>query len=433
MVGRGRNGHFRARIEIEKTLTYTRIATISTHPQRPALKLTPSTTVPATWWFCAVMMAIASPGCDAVRTYFGTTVSGKPAAAPPPITQVNAQGVLVPAGGVLPIHASPGDRVASVTVGPGDSVEPGQLLVELESLRLREIELRVARTQLREGQARLAAERSAAQAKLQVAKIGLKQAESMLQQARERLRLAESAGGRLDLLRRAAELGQRKLDQLRDASQDPSTRRLVSSNNLDEESLRVSEARATYENAKTESNEAITRGQLDVEAASQEIAASQLAIEAVAAGNPIESIQQQIELLELKLAAAQIRSPIAGRVLDVDAMVGAATSAVPLMSLADLSQMVCEAEINVGDLPRVAVGQTATITSPGLPRPITGVVARVQPIVQSPQLASPFPMAVQDRHAVQVVIDVDPADVDQAARLIQLQVEVVIDIDGRDS
>lgn len=387
---------------------------------------------PSAWHYWLTALAVvALAGCDAIRNPWNS--------APPPterptdtiavnLARVSAQGVLKPLGGVLPLIAPPGDRVAKVFVRAGQQVESGDPLVELQSRTVREIELDVARIKIAEAERRIAAERAAAEARLNVARTGLKQAETELEQARRRLQAAQAEGGSLDLLRRTAELGERKLQQLREAAENPSTTRLVTETKLEEEALRTSEVRAAYEKQKQEAQEAILTGELQLEAARQELQVAELAMKAAEAGQPIDSLKRQVELLQLQVDASRLLSPLGGTVLSVDAIVGQATTTMPLMHLADTSEVVCEAEVNVGDLPEVSVGQSATITSPGLVQPLRGTVTRIQPMVATPQLANPFPMAPVNRHASIVIIRIHPDDVPAAAAMLQLQVEVSIDV-----
>ncbi|SMP61355.1 HlyD family secretion protein [Neorhodopirellula lusitana] len=347
-----------------------------------------------------------------------------------PATSIVAQGTLRPRGGVLAVMAPPGDRVLRVAVREGDWVQAGDLLVELESFRVKTIELDVAETKLAEGKVQLAAEQASSNAKLQVARTKLNQAETQLRQSENSYKIADSPGGRLDLLRRAAELGQRKLDRLRVASNDSSTERLVSENKLEEESLRISETRAQYESARIEASDAIEAGRLAVLAAKQEIIAAEKSIEAAVASTGIDSLEKQIELLRLNLETARLVSPTNGRVLAVDTMTGQATTTMPLMHLADTEHMVCVAEINVADIDRIQPGQPAIIQSPGLSKSLDATVQRVHQMIAPPALPSPFPMAPVDRHTAEVTLTVADADAEYAAKRIQLQVEVTIDTSG---
>ncbi|TWT94285.1 HlyD family efflux transporter periplasmic adaptor subunit [Neorhodopirellula pilleata] len=381
-------------------------------------------------------------GCDRIPLFSddSTYRSASPGAGHDPVDEssqpsggfagkIVAQGTLQPQTGVLRLMAPPGDRVIRIAVNEGEIVEPGDLLVELESARAKQVELDVAQTKLDEGKQRLAAEASAAQARLQVARAKLRQSEAELQQAQTKLRIAEGEGGELDLLRRAADLAQRKLDRLRDAANDPSTRRLVSDDQLEEEGLKIEESRAGYESAKADAKDAIAAGRLAVEAAEQEIIAAERAIEAAAATGSIGSLEKQIELLKLSLEMAKLKSPIRGRVLSIDSMVGQATTTMPLMHLADTTEMICIAEINVADLNRVEPGQTAIITSPGLVQPLTGTVQKIHPMIAAPGLSNPFPMAPVDRYTGEATIKIEPESVPFAAQRIEMQVEVVIRIE----
>lgn len=340
--------------------------------------------------------------------------------------RVVAQGTLQPRGGVLSVMAPPGDRVLSVAVTEGQEVAAGDLLVELESRRVRLVELEVAQTKLAEARARLNAEKAAAQAKLQVARTRLAQAESQLLQSKNKLAIAEGEGGSIDLLRRAAELGQRKLDRLRSAANDPTTTRLVSDNKLEEESLRISETRAQFETALSDANDALKSGELNVQAAKQEIVAAERAIEAAEAGGALGALNKQIELLELSLETTRLTSPTDARILSVETMPGQATTTMPLLHLADTSDMTCVAEVNVADLQRIQPGQTVSMTSPGLSKPLSGMVERVHQMIVAPALPNPFPMAPVDRFTAEVTIAISPEFAAAAAERISLQVEVTI-------
>ncbi len=387
----------------------------------------------------AVSCGLTHVGCD-VR--LPSSLSGKSSADgssgagkddPAVLTQVVAQGQLEPLGGVLSVIAPPGDRVVEIPVREGDVVSAGDLLVQLESLKVKTIEMDVAETKLEEGKSRLAAEKAAAQARLNVAQTKLKQAKNQLEQSRTKLDIAESPGGSLDLLRRAAELGERKLSRLRNASDNPSTQRLVSENKLEEESLKISETRAQYEAARVDARNAIETADLAVQAATQEIVAAEKSILAAEASASLSSLEKQIELLRLNIETAKLVSPISGRILKIDTMPGQATTTMPLMHMADTGQMVCIAEVNVADLGRVEVGQSAEISSPGLANKLHGTVRQIHHLIATPSMPSPFPMEPVDRHTAEVTIQISPEDIAIAAERIRMQVEVTIFTDASDS
>lgn len=343
---------------------------------------------------------------------------------------VVAQGRLEPADGVVPVVAPVGEKLVSLDVDVGDIVRRGQTLGELKMLEAKKQELAAAEIQLEETQTRAEGERAVAQAKLDVAKIELRKAELELAQAMERFELAEAKGGQLDLLRQGVVLAENKLQQLRDASGDPTAGRLVSTANVDRQELEVDQARAEWQNARLDAQQKIEGGKLSVEAASQDLKAAELAIEAGKVATPLRSLRQQIELLELQLDAVRLVSPIEGTVLAIEVTPGAAVTSGPILYLANTSRMVCRAEVNVAELRRIDIGAEATISSPALSRTLRGSVASVSRIVGSPTLQNPYPMARVDWRSAEVMIDITEQDRPLAAELIHLQVDVAIAADG---
>lgn len=346
----------------------------------------------------------------------------------PAVTKVIVQGQLQPSGGVLAVMAAPGDRVGKVLVSEGTKIRRGQILLELESLQAREIELSVAEIKLAEGKKMALAQKALAQAELEVANKKLLQAEAELERARDRLALAEQPGGSLDLLRQAAELAEDKLNRLRQASNDPGTRRLVSESTLNEEGLRVNEALAQYESQRAAAHDLIASSDLAVGVVEEEIKAAQQEIESTAAMAAVDSLERQVDLLRLRVETSRLISPIDGVVLECKAMVGGATTTMPLMHIADTSSMICEAEVNVADLPRIQMGQSATVSSAALKRDVSAKVDAIGRMIAPPNLANPFPMATVDRHSASVTLVIDAGDVEVAAALIGLQVEATIHV-----
>lgn len=345
---------------------------------------------------------------------------------------VVAQGQLKPAGGILPITAPPGDRIESIAVNVGDTVKAGEALGRLMSQQADELELAVAQTRLREGQQKLAAEQAVARARLEIAKVQLERAELEVQQATEQLQQAESEGGRFDLLQQGVRIAQNKLQQLRDASTDPTARRLVSDSALEAQQLEVDQSIADLEGARREAQAGIEAGRLAVESAMREIQAAELAVDAAGASAALESLQKQLELLELRVESVQLKSPIDGKILAIDVRAGEPTSVAPVMRLADTSNIVCRAEVNVAELPRVAVGALATMTSPAFEQPLRGEVREISPMIGSPTLPSPNPMSRIDWHSVEVTIRIRDEDAERAAQLINLQVDVAIEAASAD-
>ncbi|WP_164102148.1 HlyD family efflux transporter periplasmic adaptor subunit [Candidatus Laterigemmans baculatus] len=344
----------------------------------------------------------------------------------PPGEAILAQGQLEPAGGVLAIVAPPGDRIEAITVAAGDAVREGMVVVRLAGRAAREAELAVAEARLAEARQTVEAETATAQARLQVAQVGVTQNQNQLRRAENYLAQARAEGGELELLERTARLAEEKLAQLRQAAAEPASRRLVSETSVRQQALAAEAARAELEAAEREAEAAVESAALALEAAEKELQASRLAIQAATATAPLASLQKQIELLQLQVANSDLISPIDGVVLAVDASSGAATSGAAVLRVADTSRMVCRAEVPIAELTRVALGAEAKMDGGGLPQPLSGRVASISRVIGAPRLPSPNPMAQVDWRAVDVVIEIDPADAEAAARVVHARVDVAI-------
>lgn len=337
-----------------------------------------------------------------------------------------AQGQLEPAGGVIPIVAPAGDRIAELSVAEGATVTKDKPVGRLVGRSIREAELQVARTELAEGQKRVDAEEQSAEAERRVAEVGIKAHQRRLQEAEEELRLANQEGGQLQLLQRKVELAEDKLAQLRNAAAAPEQRRLVSASAVQQQELAVQAAQAELEAASRNAESAVEAARLMLEAANSELAAAGKKFEAAVAGAALGSSEEKVKLLELQLQAASLNSPIDGTVLAVDASVGQPTTGMPIMRIADLSQMICRAEVRVADLPSIQLGARAAISGGGLSKVLQGEVISISQVVGTPRLPSADPRTRVDWRSAEVVIAIDPADTEAASRLVQSQVDVAI-------
>ena len=345
---------------------------------------------------------------------------------------VVARGKLEPAGGIVAITAPPGNRLVRLDVAEGDLVDQGATLGELSTLRARQIEKSVAEAQLAEAKASIKAKEQVAIANLEVARVGLERAKLMVSQAEAELQRANQADGRLGLLEHEVQLAKDQLKRLREAAEDPNTKRLVSQSTLDQNQLSVDQSQSELNAARETAKQKIESGKLAVKAAETEFKAAEVAIESARASASLDSLQRQLELLDLQIKASELVSPVKGRVVSVNIRRGEATVGVPLMQIADTSEMQCRAEINVADLPRIQVGSPAKVSSLALPRVLSGKVKSISPMIGSPQLPTANPLARVDWRSAEVVISIDPKDNQAAANLINLQVDVAIKTEPQD-
>lgn len=147
-----------------------------------------------------------------------------------------------------------------------------------------------------------------------------------------------------------------------------------------------------------------------------ELAAAQLARD-VARAN-LQGAEADLEL-------STVRAPIAGQVLDIHAREGERVGLEGIAELGETSSMYAVAEVYEADIGRVRVGQRARVSSPALPRELTGRVERIGLKVGKKDVLSTDPVADADARVVEVEVRLD--DPEPAASLTNLRVDVVIE------
>jgi HlyD family secretion protein len=143
----------------------------------------------------------------------------------------------------------------------------------------------------------------------------------------------------------------------------------------------------------------------------------------------MESMRASLRAAEADRDRAVVRSPLAGRVLRVHARAGERVGPDGIAEIGETGAMYAVAEVYETDIPRVAKGQRATISSPALGRPLTGVVERVGLKVGRLSAVGADPAARNDARAVEVKIRLD--DSKAAAALVDLEVDIVISTRAR--
>ena len=139
----------------------------------------------------------------------------------------------------------------------------------------------------------------------------------------------------------------------------------------------------------------------------------------------VNTLEARRERAEAERRLAEVRSPIDGRVLDVHARAGERIGTDGILELGDTDAMFAIAEVYETDIPRVALGQTARVTSPVLPSVLTGVVDRIRLKVSKQDALGTDPAARKDARVIEVEVKLD--DSRPAAGLTYAQVEVQIE------
>lgn len=345
---------------------------------------------------------------------------------PPPATlaqpaQVVAQGVILPAGGIVQLSAAPGDVVASLCVEVGQPVSAGHVLLEMRSGSQVAAELRTLGKRREEAARQRDLAIAAAQQQMSAAELQLQRLQA------QRTQLSTQA----DLLKLAAqqvESAERVLQQLQTISSNPATRDFIGQLEVDRQRIAVGEAQLNYRQQLATQQQSEEELRWAVRSAEQQQTAAREQLSAATASQALEIIDLELEALQLRAAAAKITAPTDGVVLAINASVGESSVPLPLIEMANLQQLVCEVEVNELDAAAVHPGQPATIRSRALgEQTLSGKVTRKFKLVGRPQLRSPDPLARVDYRTVIALVELDTAAVALAKDWLQLQVEVTID------
>lgn len=333
--------------------------------------------------------------------------------------EIKVQGRLEPKGGFIRLAGMPGDKVEAWHVRPGDSVEAGAKLATLASYSIRLLELESAKLKLEEA-------KTVRDTKLQELELGIEVASGQLENARGLVEIAESqmlmAGqGEVQIVQLREQLA-----SLRRLHEDPLTKAAIGKLELQAKEIEISGLETKSRQAILVAENGKKQAMLQVRQAEQALVAAEKAREMAIKASSIAALEKQIELLELQLKESSLTSPINGVVLTINVEAGERFATLPAIEIADLSSMVCVAEVYEADVAEIQTGDSATLRSAGLVKDLTGKVSRIDRLVGVPQMRSPDPLARTDFRAVRVWIDIDTEYAAVAAERIRLQTDVTI-------
>jgi HlyD family secretion protein len=340
--------------------------------------------------------------------------TSRPDDAPPATTpRVVALARLEPAGGVIELGGTPGDKIEKLLVRPGQPVKRDDELIVFESRTLRTFDVEAAESQFDEATKRLKAEQTHADALVRTAQLGI---ESLVL---DELELAAQRA-RLTALDKALELARRDYDRLSKLDA-----KITSAQELEHAAL----MRARAESEQIAASELIKKLEVGRDVRRREAEATldqaQAARAKVDASIPVESLDKALAAARERLRLATLRSPIDGVILETPADEGDVVGQMPLVRLGDLRSMVALAEVFETQVAEIRVGQRAVITADALSKPIIGKVERIGSVVGGNKLASLDLRRTTDNRVVEVRIALD--DPTAAARLIHLQVTATIE------
>ena len=296
---------------------------------------------------------------------------------------------LMPRGDVA-IVAAPygaGDaRVAEILVSVGDRVTRGTPVARLDNAQALEGAVLTVEATLAVRQATLAQIRSATAASRAEAQASLDQARAVAREAEANLARTEG------LAERGVATGA-TLDSARTAAE--------------EAALAVARLEATL----TRFTATALDEQPDVVVAARNVAAA----------------EAELTRARMDMARAEVRAPIDGTILEINATPGQHPPAEGIMEMGDTETMMAEVEIWQDRIATVAPGQPVELAAPALGQTLRGTVESIGLTVGRQGLISDDAAANSDARVIRVLVALDASSSRLAARYVGLEAVARID------
>jgi HlyD family secretion protein len=155
-------------------------------------------------------------------------------------------------------------------------------------------------------------------------------------------------------------------------------------------------------------------------AQSKEVRPEEIAV----ARSEIGTAEAEVKKAESSYETAFVRSPVAGRILEVRAYPGERVTDEGLADIGRTSEMMVLAEVYETDVSKLRQGGKAVITSPAIPEPLTGSIERIGSYVARQNVVNTDPAANTDGRVIPVRVRLELKKSSVAAELTNLQVRV---------
>ncbi|HSM83330.1 MAG TPA: HlyD family efflux transporter periplasmic adaptor subunit [Nodosilinea sp.] len=364
-------------------------------------------------------------GVYAVRSHLTRPAPAPVASAPAAIPTVAALGRIEPTSSVIKLSVANAQdsRVNQLLVNEGDRVTANQVIATLQGIEKLQAEVAEAEQNVMVQRAAVAQAQTAAATPSQRAaqQATIRQIEAELRTTELSNRAAiDSAAATL----RAAQADYDRYRQLHD-------RGAVSAADLDSYLKTRDTAQASLRSA--EAQLASTRQTLTAQIEAATATLAQLGevrpVDIDLAQAQLAYAQSQADRARADLEDFYVRVPVAGQILRVNTRVGERVN--PDQGIVDLGQtdqMVVIAEVYETDVPKLAVGQRAEITSEngGFTNSLGGEVESIGLQIRKTDVLNSDPATDSNARVVEVKIRLDPADSAQVAGLTYMQVRVKI-------
>ncbi len=308
-----------------------------------------------------------------------------------PVMGIGALGRIEPASRILRISAPLGaepPRIERIHVRAGDSVIAGQIIAVIADHAIRTAAVAVAESQVKVAEAELARIRA-----------GTRPSELAAQRAR------------IDALMAQVQFARTTLE-----------RRVVLMRSDAASAAQLDDAKATLSRLVAELAAAEAVHETLAQVRAEDIAVSEAAL-----GRARADLAQRRAELEL----SQVRAPIDGTVLAVNAREGERAGPDGLLSLADLRAMEVVAEIYESDASRLRIGLPAEVLLPGIEVPLSAYVSEIGWLVRRNDAIGTDPVARIDARVIEVRLRLSPEVSDRVTRLSNMQVAVRIHADEK--
>jgi HlyD family secretion protein len=369
-----------------------------------------------------LLLGIVGVTAYGLRQNTATQPENPPSTVAPAVPTITSLGRLAPAGEVIRLSSptsTQGNRVDRLLVQEGDPVRAGQVVAILDSY-----------DQLNTALAEADAQVKVAQSKLAITQAGARQGEIAAQRA-EIDRLEADYQGNIQTqtaavarLQATLSNAQSEFNRYRSLHQQGA----ISASERDSKQLAVDTAQKSLQEAQ------MTLARLR-STRQQDLNKARATLTRIAEIRPVDVQANQAEVeqaiaarnqAKAALAKALVRAPLAGEILYVHTRSGEVVSTDGIVEIGQTRQMQAIAEVYQSDIDQVRVGQQVRVTSTAMAGQLTGTVARIGSQVRRQTVVNTDPSANIDARVIEVHINLDAASSRKAAKLTNLQVQVVI-------
>lgn len=345
--------------------------------------------------------------------------------APQPIRAVAALGRVEPESSIIKVSVANANdsRVDRLLVQEGDRVQAGQVIAILQGLEKQQAAVIEAENNL-----------AIEQAKLEQVQAGSSNFSQI--QAQQAVIMQLQAELRTNTVAKQATL--RRIEAELQNAQTTYNRYVELYEQGAVSAVMLDDYRKNYQTAQAQVQEAQAQLANTIETLNAQIVQAQATLNNLSEVRPVDIDVPQAEvryaMSQLVSAHAQledfyVRAPVAGQILRINTQVGEQVNAdAGIVDLGETDRMVVIAEVYETDVPRIQIGQRATIVSEngGFAEELEGTVEQIGLQVQKIDILGTDPATNSNARVVEVKIRLDAESSQQVAGLTYMQVRVRI-------